>query len=155
MNTISPTQHTIPTSPYEYTGLLTRNALAAKAMRGECIGPAPVGYRNVETPAGPSVAVDPILGPLVQEAFHQAAKVRTSLNKILADLTPKGFVSRRGTPMGPSALLNVLTNPFYVGMVRHHGKLYEGTHPPLASPVLFNQVQERLRQRRRNSAAMQ
>lgn len=150
MNTTSPTQHTIPISPYEYTGLLTKHALAAKAMRGECLGPAPVGYRNVDTPAGPGIEIDPVLGPLVQDAFHHAAKVRTSLNKILINLTPKGLVSRRGTPMGPSALLNILTNPFYIGMVRHHGELNQGVHEPLVTPAIFEQVQKRLRERRKS-----
>jgi len=120
-------------------------ALDAKARRGEWIGQAPTGYRNV----GGRVEIDPVTGPLVAEAFRLAARKRSSLRQILDELTPKGLRSRNGKPMGPSALAALLQNPFYVGMIRYKGKLYEGEHEALVSPSLFDRAGRSLRRRRR------
>ncbi|MBU4311885.1 MAG: recombinase family protein, partial [Candidatus Omnitrophica bacterium] len=37
---------------------------------------------------------------------------------------------------------HLLRNPFYYGMMRVKGELYEGCHPPLVSKKLFDRVQE-------------
>jgi site-specific DNA recombinase len=132
-----------------YLGQRASYALAAKARRGECPGCAPTGYRNVRTGQGTRVEIDPHLGPLVREAFYLAGRRGLSLRKVLAELTPKGLMSRRGQPMGPSALRNILTNPFYVGMLRYKGQLAPGRHEPLVTPSCFDRVRRRLRQRQR------
>ncbi len=36
----------------------------------------------------------------------------------------------------------MLSNPFYIGIIRIRGESYEGAHEPIISPTLFNQVQE-------------
>ena len=41
----------------------------------------------------------------------------------------------------------MLTNPYYAGVIRYKGALHPGTHEPLISPVLFDQVQSLLKAR--------
>lgn len=38
----------------------------------------------------------------------------------------------------------ILTNPTYAGRVRHHAKVYEGQHPAIIEPVIWDEVQEKL-----------
>jgi hypothetical protein len=35
-----------------------------------------------------------------------------------------------------------LTNPIYIGKVRHHDQLFDGLHEPLIDPTMFRRVQE-------------
>ena len=59
------------------------------------------------------------------------------------------LVSRSGKLLGGSALAHIITNPFYVGMIRYKGHLYEGNHQALVSPSLFDRAGRSLRRRRR------
>ncbi len=134
----------------DYLADRVKKALAVKAENGESVGCAPVGYLNVRRTDGTTtVEVDPTMAPLIREAFAMAAKSRTSLRKILAELTLKGLASRNGKQIGPSGLLAILTNPFYIGMVRHRNELHQGTQEPLITATVFEKVRERLSQRRR------
>lgn len=94
--------------------------------------------------------LDPVRAPLIKKVFRMATKVRTSLRKVLAELTEKGLVSRTGSPISISGLFKILTNPFYMGMVCYNGELHQGTHEPLVTPAVFTHVQERLKGRRKN-----
>ena len=96
-----------------WRSLQVRKALARNRAEGLPTGCAPVGFRNRRDAEGKSyVEPDPALAPLVAEAFRLRAE-GMPIRKILAQLTPRGLVSRNGKPMGPSALLAVLNNPMY------------------------------------------
>ncbi len=127
---------------------IARQAMTARVEAGECPGPAPVGYQNVVVGSRRTVAVDETVAPLIAEAFQLAGRRKSSLRKILAQLTPKGLTGRTGKPMGVSSLQAVLTNPFYAGFIRHQGKLFRGTHRPLVSKSLFDRVHRSLFRRR-------
>ncbi|MFH0968977.1 MAG: recombinase zinc beta ribbon domain-containing protein, partial [Patescibacteria group bacterium] len=43
----------------------------------------------------------------------------------------------------------ILSNPFYVGLFRYAGEIYEGKHQPVISKKIFDKVQEILKQRGR------
>jgi hypothetical protein len=108
-----PTPETIEEIRSRARSLGARRGLAANRARGLPTGCAPVGFRNRRDAEGrPYVEPDPVLAPLVAEAFRLRAR-GMPIRKILAELTPKGLVSRNGKPMGPSGLLAVLRNPTY------------------------------------------
>jgi len=130
---------------HAYLGHRASLALDAKARAGGCVGFATTGYTNIDGAAEP----DPKLGPLVEEAFRMIAQKRSSLTMVLAELTPRGLVSRSGKPLSPSALARMIQNPFYVGMIHYKGQIYEGTHKALVSPSLFDRAGRSLRRRRR------
>lgn len=129
---------------HRYLGRRASLALDEKAKAGGCVGYAPTGYKN----AAGRVEVDPVLAPLVEQAFWDCSHGK-SLREILATLTPKGLVSRSGKPLGVSALSAILKNPFYTGYVRYKERLYRGRHKALVSTSLFERVGRNLRRRRK------
>ena len=120
--------------------------MAEKAKAGIAPGCAPVGYKNV----GGGIVRDDRMAPLIAEAFALAA-CEMSLEKILAELTPKGLKSRNGKTMGRSALRLILTNPFYIGKLRFKDELLDGIHEPLVSEAVFKGANTSLSSRRKSA----
>jgi len=58
-----------------------------------------------------------------------------------------GLIGRKGKPVHKSKLARLLQNPFYYGVIRFNGEMYEGSHPPLISKKLFDRCQEVLSQK--------
>ncbi len=131
-------------------GQRASQAMDEKAALGGWVGQAPTGYVNVRKGRETQVEIDPAVGPLIAEAFQLAARKQSSLRQILAELTPRGLLSRNCTPMNAAALGGILSNPFYAGMVRYKGELYPGSHQALVSPSLFERAGRSLRRRRRS-----
>lgn len=94
---------------------------------------------------------DEAVAPLVREAFRLAAFNRNSLKEILTILTDKGLISQRGTPLHPSGLWRILTDPFYIARFMHDGETLAGAHMPIIGDALFAQVQRCLASRRRST----
>lgn len=134
---------------HSYLGRLTAEAIAEQAAKGYYVGFAPTGYRNVRDGASVRLDPDPVLGPLVGEAFRLISERRSSIRQVLEELTPKGLVSRTGKPLGVSALAGILRNPIYAGMIRFKGELYRGNHEALVSRTLFERAGRSLRRRRK------
>ena len=40
----------------------------------------------------------------------------------------------------------ILTNPIYAGRIRHHSQIYDGQHPAIIDPAVFDDVQKRLKE---------
>jgi site-specific DNA recombinase len=149
---LNQTTHPIPSDLQEHVhqvrSAVAKEASVARAQAGECSGPAPLGYRNAVNGQQRTVTVDKAIAPLIVEAFQMAARRKSSLRKIIAELAPKGLVGRSGKPIGVSSLQHLLTNPYYTGLIRHQSKLYRGTHQPLISRTLFDRVHVSLFRRR-------
>jgi site-specific DNA recombinase len=60
-------------------------------------------------------------------------------------VTGWGFLGVRNNPGGEQGARDILTNPFYIGLFRFSGEIYEGKHPPLISRELFERVQKGLK----------
>ena len=125
---------------HAHMGELSRRGMERKAASGVLPCCAPVGYRNV----GKKIVLDPVLAPLVQEAFERTATSRLPLRSLLAEMTAKGLVSRNGKPLKVSAFWYMLNNPFYTGMVTWRGQVIPGSHQPLVSQELWMAMQNRL-----------
>jgi len=119
--------------------------MRAKAMQGVPTGPVPLGYRKVHERGEVKVVIDEPVAPLIREAFRLATLKRNSLRDILNTLTTQGLVSQRETPLHPSGLWRILTNPFYVGIMVYDGEEIQGTHQPLISRQQFDRVHRSLR----------
>ncbi len=124
-----------------------------KAKNGGTPGKAPVGYINVRQIVngleGRTVEVDPVRGPLMTWAFDAYATGDWTIRRLLAELTAKGLTTVPGpkTPSRPlttSHLHRLLRHPYYTGVVRYRGVLYEGRHPRLVEPETWQRVQELL-----------
>jgi site-specific DNA recombinase len=127
--------------------------LVQKARSGGTPGKAQIGYLNVRKVVngleGRTVEVDPVRGPLMTWAFKAYATGDWTIRTLLAELTDRGLTTVPGprTPSRPltvSRLHQLLRHPYYVGIVRYQGVLYEGKHEPLVDPDTWQRVQELL-----------
>ena len=119
---------------------------------------APLGYKNIRVMADNgyemrTVAIDEVRASLVQWAFEAYASGEWTLNTLTEELRSRGlsYPATRKMPerlIGMRTLHSILSNPYYIGMVKFKGALHEGTHPPLICPELFNTVQAVLESKR-------
>lgn len=110
---------------------------------------APFGYRNDKETR--SVVPDPAYFPLVRRMFdlaltgnHSARAIARIARDEWGLRTPK-HKKIGGTPIGTSSVHRLLTRPFYAGLVRWRGDLYQGRHEPVVSIGEFEAVQRFLR----------
>lgn len=54
-----------------------------------------------------------------------------------------------GNPLGLGHIHALLSNPVYAGRIRHKNKVYDGNHPPIIEPDLFDKIQTLLQQQSR------
>ncbi len=118
----------------------TKRGLRAKLRRGEWTGWAPLGYTNDYK--NHTVIPDSEKAPFVRKIFEVYATGNYSLDELLKEIHRWGVSGKTGKPVRKSVLGHLLRNPFYYGMMRVKGELYEGCHPPLVSKKLFDRVQE-------------
>jgi len=148
----------------------TKRGLRQALLEGRPIGPAPVGYLNIDEHgkiAGNSydkekqrlldsierplsrVEIDPICGPLVVKLFELASTGDYCLRELAMEASTLGLRSKFGNVLGKSSIQNILTNPFYEGILVSKGVEYAGSYLPLITEPLFNKVQIALGNRSR------
>jgi site-specific DNA recombinase len=112
---------------------------------------APLGYLNtreiVNGRETRTVIFDPDRAELVRFAFVTYATGDWSLNRLareleLLGLTQRATAKRVARPVHPNKLQAILRNRYYIGCVTWRGMEYEGRHPKLVDPVIFQRVQE-------------
>ena len=70
-----------------------------------------------------------------------------SVNKVKALLTQSGYMTKNGKEYSIQALIDILSNDFYTGVVRHGGLKKEGAHKPLINTITLGKVQSKLNSR--------
>ena len=122
-----------------------------KAQLGGTPYRVPPGYVNVRSWDGSNdirtVELDEERAPHIRYAFEACATGDWPLRALVEELYERGLRSR-ATPkrppgkIGVSALHRILRNPYYIGVVEFQGVQYEGKHPKLITPELFERVQQ-------------
>jgi site-specific DNA recombinase len=122
-----------------------------KAKRGGTLGRARLGYLNVreQLPQGGevrTVTIDPERAPIIRWAFETYATGLYSIADMTVLLDARGLRTRgdrRRAPqaLGQSSIYDMLSSPYYAGIVTYRGKSYPGRHEPLISQELFDRVQ--------------
>ncbi|MCL4405355.1 recombinase family protein [Patescibacteria group bacterium] len=125
----------------------TKRALLEKAKRGEYPGPAPVGYLN--DPRTKTVVIDRRKAKAMRAAFELYAENRSTLTDVSAFLAKNGIIADTGSLLRKDRITYILSNPFYTGLFRYAGEIYEGKHQPLVPKKLWDKVQEVLESRSR------
>jgi site-specific DNA recombinase len=110
-----------------------------KLARGEWPCRAPLGYLNNK--ANHLIDVDHDRAPYIKRAFELYATGGVGLNDLTKRLYDEGFRTLSGRKVYRSGIHRILQNPFYTGVMRKDGKLYDGIHQPLVSKKLFDDVQ--------------
>ena len=125
--------------------------LRKKAELGGTPNRARLGYRNVKHWDGKNdirtVELDDERVPHLQWAFQAYATGEWALTPLVEELYERGlrtraFKGHKSGKVGRAALHEVLRDPYYIGVVEFKGVRYEGTHPKLVTPELFERVQQ-------------
>lgn len=136
-----------------YSANLAAEALKGmtqKAKVGGTPGKAPTGYLNVRDHIDGrevrTVIVDPVRGPFIQMAFELYATGDWTLRQLHRELSDRGLRSAASPktadkPLSLSKFAKILSNRYYLGVVRFKGVEYPGRHEALVTPELFERVQ--------------
>jgi len=146
----------------EVTAERIRDKIAASKKKGMWMGGiVPLGYR-VESR---KLLVDVAEAETVRSLFNRYLELG-SVRALVEDSATRGLSGRASTrvkdgstvlpkPFGRGNLYHLLSNPIYVGKIRHGEKLYDGEHQGIIDTDTFDRVQSLLKQQtpvRRNAA---
>ena len=140
----------------EIIGERIRDKLAAQSRKGKWTGGHPIlGYDVDRRGPSPKLAVNKSEAAQVRQIFDLYLQLE-SLLLVAQELNERGWVTKRwktkaGRRRGGSTYdkMNVhmlLTNPLYIGKVKHKGNVYDGEHAPIIDATLFHQVGQRLKE---------
>jgi site-specific DNA recombinase len=134
-----------------------KKGIAQKAMNGGTHGVAPIGYVNtlarIEGREVKGVAFEQDKAEHVRWAFRTYATGQWSISTLRDELEERGLKSRStlkyvGTPLNNAQVHRMLTNPYYMGKIRHRDMIYDGVHQPLVDSETWHLVQDILAGRR-------
>jgi len=128
-----------------------RDKIAASKAKGMWMGGSlPLGYKAVDR----KLVVIPEEAESVRKIMRRYLEA-DSIKALVEELGRDGFVSKRhiskrgnakgGNPIKRGALKHLLSNPLYVGEVRHKDKTYPGLHEAIVEREVFDAVQEKLK----------
>jgi len=141
----------------EVTGERIRDKLAATKKKGLWVtGQPPLGYETVDR----ELVILPVEAELVRRVYEgylkQASPIELADRLNRAGCTTKHWLSSRGRwhggkPLTPKYLYRILTNPLYIGKITHKDKVWPGQHKPIIPKKLWNQVQQAINKRERQT----
>ncbi|MGO9450843.1 MAG: recombinase family protein [Candidatus Binataceae bacterium] len=137
----------------EVTGERIRDKIAASKRKGMWMGgTTPLGYEVKER----RLVVNPTEAETVSFIYRQYLELG-SLRMLKAELDRSGTVSKvrvskngrqsGGKPFSRGALYQLLSNPIYLGEIRHRKDRHHGQHEAILEQELWDLVQLRLRDR--------
>lgn len=124
-----------------------KRSLKLLREQGVWPGEAPLGYLNKRDDENKAtLIVDPMRAPIIQRLFEEYATGTHSLTTLCQLAKELGLKSKRkkrvAISISRNALYDVLTNPFYYGVMCIKGEFYKHIYQPLISKELFDKVQE-------------
>jgi DNA invertase Pin-like site-specific DNA recombinase len=131
-------------------GINVKRGLKNKCELGIRPGVAPLGYLNERSPDRNKgkIVVDPLRAPIIKRMFQYVAERGASGRTILKWLNGEADFKTRGDKrITLSGVYRILNNPFYHGMFEYPkggGNWYKGTHEPLITKELFEEVRSLL-----------
>lgn len=143
----------------EVTAERIRDKIAASKAKGMWMGGIPaVGYR----PQNRMLVPVPVVADLVRHIFQRYLELG-SVRKLQAELkragqltpvrtTQKGKMSG-GCAFSRGKLYHLLSNPIYVGRIRHRDKIYDGQHAAIIDQIIWDKVQAMLADNRNSHAS--
>lgn len=138
----------------EVTAERIRDKIAASKKKGLWMGGClPLGYDRHSDPQRRELVVNPAEAIVVQKLFGLYDDLG-NLRLVEAEaarlgLHPKPGTSRSGRvrgdlPFTRGQLHYLLTNPVYIGRIRHKDQTYPGQHPGIIEPDLWERVQAKM-----------
>jgi len=129
----------------------TRDKIAAARRRGKWMGGKPLlGYDLVVLPGGSKLGVNDDEAASVRSIFELYLE-HERIAPVLQELDrrawrTKQWTTRKGTTVGGKpfdkvTLFRLLTNPAYLGKVRHRDDLYDGEHDAIVDEAIWRRAQ--------------
>lgn len=119
----------------------TKKGFYGRLKQGLYPLPAPLGY--LDCGKGKRKEIDSERAPLIKKVFEMYAGGGFNLNQLVEKTAEIGLRSRRGEKIAKSRLADMLSNPFYMGIIRtkKSREMFKGIHEPIVSKYLFDSVQ--------------
>ncbi|MHC2066129.1 recombinase family protein [Bremerella sp. T1] len=139
----------------EIIGERIRDKIAAQRRKGKWAGGTPVlGYDVDRSGGSPKLIVnqcEAIQVRQIYELYLELGSLLPVVDELKAlGLPNKTWHTRRGKPKGGKpfdkcSLHALLTNPIYIGKVKHKSDVFDGEHEPIVDADLFDDVQTQLK----------
>jgi site-specific DNA recombinase len=147
----------------EIIGERIRDKIAAQRRKGKWAGGYPVlGYDVDRTNRSPKLIVNADEAARVRAIFNLYLELG-SLLRVAEELQNRGWTNKHwitkkggtkgGRPFENGSVYCILTNPIYIGKVKHKTDLYDGEHEAIITPELFQKVQRQLQHNGRTGGA--
>ena len=117
---------------------------AEKLAQGWMPGVPPPGYINKVIDGKRIQVLDDRTWRVIKEMFELYLEPGQNGKTIAKEMALRGIHTRKGRPNAPSYVYNMLTNPFYVGVIRWDGKEYPGKQETFIDPAIWDRVQEKM-----------
>jgi site-specific DNA recombinase len=148
----------------EIIGERIRDKLAAMRRKGKWAGGLPVlGYDVDRSNGSPRLVVNAREAARIRDIFQLYLSLG-SLLAVVDELARRGWRTKTwrtkrgktqgGRPFDKGSLYALLTNPLYIGQVRHKGEVYPGEHEPIVEAEVFHQAQATLQRNGRSGGVM-
>ena len=111
-----------------------------KLRKGIWPGFAPLGYLNNRKTK--TIDTDKEKSPVIRKCFEFYSTGEYTLKSIKQFLADTKIDSYKGNDLSCSCVQRMLKNPFYCGVFKFNGEIYQGTHEPIISKKLFDSVQQ-------------
>ena len=113
-----------------------------KLRNGVWPSKAPYGYIN--NPKTRGIDVDDEKSKVIKKAFQLFAEENISFTSISQFLFKFGIRREGEKPVKVGQVKNMLSNRFYLGILKYAGEYYQGTHKTFISKKLFDEVQKQV-----------
>ncbi len=125
-----------------------KRGIRKKIEKGQLPGVAPLGYMNQkDRESGENKIVpDPDRFQMIRMLFNEFLKGNHTIRTLQELAQQRGFRSPQkrkvgGNFMALSTVHKMLTNPFYCGLLRFNGEIYNASHTPMITMEEFDRVQ--------------
>lgn len=125
--------------------------MTEKMRFGGSVGRAPIGYLNVRDVTNGreshTVEIHPERAHLVDWVFNMYVSGDWHVRSLTDELIKRGLIMAKtgkllAKPVEPWRIHQILTNPYYLGIVSYKGAQYPGNHEPLIDHETFQKVQQ-------------
>ncbi len=113
-----------------------------KLRNGVWPSKAPYGYIN--NPKTRGIDVDEEKSKIVKKTFQLFDDGNISFTGISQFMFKFGIMREGGKPVKVGQVKNMLSNRFYLGVLKYAGEYYQGTHKIFISKKLFDEVQKQV-----------
>ncbi|MBI2123808.1 MAG: recombinase family protein [Candidatus Wildermuthbacteria bacterium] len=107
----------------------------------------PLGYKTIGDKGHKIHVIDEEKAPSIRKMFEMYSSGNYSLKAVNEILHKEGLRNVNGRRIAKSRIHQLISDPFYYGKIRWKGEIYKGSHEPLISQELFDEVQQKLKRK--------